>query len=90
MANLRVIKKDIDFLVSEVISDCWIFLYVNTEKSAEDVVEIINDAVELRNNLFTRVNTPDKSNIKAHYKAINKDLLSGVDQLFLRISKLAQ
>lgn len=90
MASLRVIKKDIDYLVSEVVSDCWTFLYINPDKKAEDVVDIINDAVKLRNELFERVNNPSKENVKAHYKAINQDLLNGVDSLFQRISKLTK
>jgi len=90
MASLRVIKKDIDYLVSEVISDCWTFLYINPDKKAEDVVEIINDAITLRNGLFERVNTPVKENAKAHFKAINQDLLTGVDALFQRMSALTK
>ncbi|MDD2583676.1 MAG: hypothetical protein WCR61_03635 [Bacteroidales bacterium] len=90
MASLRVIKKDIDYLVSEVISDCWTFLYINQENKAEDAVAIINDAVEFRDELFSRVNKPDKENVKAHYKAINRDLLTGVDAFFKRISDLIE
>ncbi len=90
MASLRVIKKDIDYLVSEVVSDCWTFLYINPDKKAEDVVDIINDAVKLRNELFERVNNPVKENVKSHYKAINQDLLNGVDSLFQRISGLTK
>lgn len=90
MASLRVIKKDIDYLVSEVVSDCWTFLYINPGKNEEDVIAIINDAVEFRNDLFTRVNKPNKESIKAHYKAVNQDLLAGVDTFFKRISDLTK
>lgn len=90
MASLRVIKKDIDYLVSEVISDCWTFLYINQDSKAEDAVAIINDAVEFRDELFDRVNKPNKENMKAHYKAINKDLITGVDAFFKRISELIE
>ena len=90
MANLRVIKKDIDFLLTEVISDCWAFIYSNPAKKGDEAIEIISDAVELRNNLYDRVNKPEKSNIKAYYKAVNEDLLKGADALFMRISNLAK
>ena len=90
MANLRVIKKDIDFLVSEVISDCWVFLYINEGKKKEEVIAIINEAVDLRNALYGKVNNPDKENIKGHYKNVNKELFTGVDTLFQKVSKLAE
>ncbi|MCK9305452.1 MAG: hypothetical protein PHP30_09935 [Bacteroidales bacterium] len=89
MANLRVIKKDIDFLVTEVISDCWGFIYANEGKKSEEAIEIMSEAVDLRNQLFSKVNSPDKSNIKKHYKAVNQELLKGVDALFVKISNLA-
>lgn len=50
----------------------------------------MNDAIALRNDLFERVNARVKENVKAHFKAINKDLLSGVDGLFQRISALTK
>ncbi len=90
MASLRTIKKDIDFLVSEVISDCWVFMYINPDQKAEEAVAIINDAVTLRNELFERVNIRQKENAKKHFKLINQDLLKGVDALFMRISNLTK
>ena len=90
MSSLRTIKKDIDFLVAEVISDCWVFVYLNPNKKTEEALAVINEAVDLRNELYDRVNNPDKENIKKHYVAINADLLKGVDSLFLKISDLAK
>jgi hypothetical protein len=65
-------------------------LYTNPGKRSEDAVAIINDAVTLRNDLYNRVNKPEKESVKAHYKAINQDLLSGVDSLFHRISDMVK
>ncbi|MEN6618231.1 MAG: hypothetical protein ABFC28_01845 [Rikenellaceae bacterium] len=90
MANLRVVKKDIDFLLGQVISDCWTFIYINPNKKSEAAIEIMNDAIELRNNLYTRVNHPDSKNLKDSYRAVNQDLLKGVDTLFVRISALTK
>ena len=90
MASLRTIKKDIDFLVSEVISDCWVFMYINPEEKTDEAVSIINDAVALRNELFERVNTREIENPKKHFKTVSQDLLKGVDALFIRISELTK
>jgi hypothetical protein len=90
MASLRSIKKDIDFLIEEVISDCCAFMYVFPDKKNEDTVKIIVDAVELRNKLFAEVNNPQDNPKKAYYMAVNKELLEGVDALFQRISELTK
>jgi len=93
MANKRDIKKDVDFLVGEVISDCYTYLLIHGDKNREKVVEIIESIVNKRNDLISRVNNPDKSfdskQVKAHYKAINVELLTTIDDSFSKLSKLS-
>lgn len=91
MASIRVLKKDIDYLVYEVISDCFVYSGLHPEVKADEVSAIIADAVDFRNDLIARVNNPDgKDNpkiVKAYYKTVEKDLLTGVDKLFSRLSE---
>ena len=89
MASIRHIKKDIDYLVSEVVSDCCTFMYLYPEKKQDEALAIINDVIDLRNNLITRVNHPE-GKAKDHYKAIFKDLLTSVDAAFKNISELTK
>lgn len=93
MSSIKNLKKDIDYLVFEVISDCFAFAAVHPDAKDDEVKEILNDAVNLRNDLISRVNNPDgKDNpkiVKSFYKNVNKDLLSGVDNLFERLSALS-
>ncbi len=93
MASLRVLKKDIDYLMDEVVTDSYLSLYFNP-KAKDAIVKIIQDAVELRNRLYDRVNNPveknNKSLVKKHYKAINDDLYSGIDKLFVRLSEASK
>ncbi|HBZ34816.1 MAG TPA: hypothetical protein PLG03_03225 [Bacteroidales bacterium] len=88
MASLRKIKKDIEYLFTEVISDCWTYLYFNKGKNEDKIAEIINDAIDLRNDLFKRINHYDRKNARKTFQEINSDLLKGVDELFVRVSKL--
>jgi hypothetical protein len=92
MASIRGLKKDIDYLVFEVISDCFAFSGVHPDNQSAELSDIITDAVKLRNDLIARVNNPDgKDNpkiLKSYFKLVNKDLLSGVDKLFTRLSAL--
>jgi hypothetical protein len=93
MASVRELKKDIDFLVFEVISDCFVYSNLHPDNKSEELTTLINDAVELRNDLIARVNNPDgKDNpkiVKAYYNSVSKDLMSGVDKLFERLSAIS-
>jgi hypothetical protein len=93
MASIRELKKDIDYLVFEVISDCFVYSNVHPDNKTDELTALISDAVEFRNDLIVRVNNPDgKDNpkiVKAYYKAVQKDLLSGVDKLFEKLSSIS-
>jgi hypothetical protein len=93
MASVRELKKDIDFLIFEVISDCFVFSNLHPENKTDELTGLISDAVEFRNDLIARVNNPDgKDNpkiVKAYYKSVEKDLLQGVDKLFERLSTIS-
>jgi hypothetical protein len=94
MASVRELKKDIDYLVYEVISDCFVFSGLHPDIKSDEVTAIISDAVNFRNDLIARVNNPDgKDNhkiVKAYYKSVEKDLLTGVDKLFSRLSAMTK
>ena len=93
MASIRELKKDIDYLIFEVISDCFVYSNVHPENKTDELSILISDAVEFRNDLIARVNNPDgKDNpkiVKAYYKTVEKDLLTGIDKLFERLSALS-
>lgn len=90
MASIRSLKKDIDYLASEVLLDAQIYLYTNEGKNFESIESIINDTYQLRDDLFCRINSAEKEGAnKAHFRSIKEDLNSGIDSLFERISVLA-
>ena len=93
MASVRELKKDIDYLVFEVISDCFVYSNIHPDNKSDELSKLISDAVEFRNDLIARVNNPDgKDNpkiVKAYYKTVEKDLITGVDRLFERLSALS-
>jgi len=91
MASRRKLKKDIDFLTFEVISDCYNHIYLHSENE-EKVIDIIKETVANRNSLVARVNHPDGKNnpklVKAYYKSIFNDLISNIDKSFTNLSEL--
>jgi len=94
MASVRELKKDVDNLIFELISDCFVYGGVHFDNNADEVSEIISDAVSLRNDLITRINHPVKNDdhkaVKSHYRLVKRDLYIGVDKLFERLSALSK
>ena len=94
MANIRNVKKDIDYLVGEVISDCYTYLYIHGENNRDKIVEIIQEVVDKRNDFFKRVNNPDKEldrkQTRQYFKQIYSDLLETVDNSFTQLSELSK
>lgn len=89
MASIRNLKKDIDYLVFEVVSDCFTYAGVHPGKHTDELSDIVEEAVELRNDLIARVNNPKEKTpvvIKANLLSVRKDLFEGVDKLFGRLS----
>lgn len=94
MGNLRRIKKDIDNSVFEVISDCFVYSELHPDAKTSDVAAIVEDAVNLRNDLISRVNNPqakdDPALVKKHFRSIKEDLDSGTDKLCKRLSDISK
>ncbi len=83
--NLRVIKKDIEYFIGEFIDDCTLFLALNPSQDAEAISKLIDEAVDLYNELKTKVNHPE-GKPKAFYNGIRKELFEGLDALCEKLS----
>ncbi len=93
MASIREIKKDIDYLVSEVISDSFLCLQINSGKKNDEIIEVINQVTDKRNDLFSKINKAPRNNkkeTKAYFKAINNELIENVDNSFEKLSKFIE
>ncbi|MGM9774197.1 MAG: hypothetical protein ACI3Y2_03215 [Candidatus Egerieousia sp.] len=91
MGNLRTIKKDVKYLISEVVDDCVIYLELNGEEKQEKVFDIIGDALDLQDELFDKINCPVKDIKPAvYFKGIIEELLKGVDGFYERLSELSK
>ncbi|MDR0385806.1 MAG: hypothetical protein LBH60_06990 [Prevotellaceae bacterium] len=92
MASVRNLKKDIAYLVGEIIADCQLFIMLNPKQNIDAAYSIIEEAVEMYNLMYDRANHPDGKDspklVRQHYRQLNADLLSQANSLFERISKL--
>jgi len=93
MANIRDIKKEIDGLTNEVISDCFLYLYIHEDKNKKEVTGIMKETLKTRNNLIYKVNhtdAGDKKKIKKHFSKIKNELVEKMDGYFTKLSKISE
>lgn len=93
MANLRNLKKEVDRWVSEIVTDVQLFVYLHPSKKDDEAYSIIEAAIEMRNQLYSRANRPDGKDepklVKLHYRSIKTDLIEQSHRLFERVSQLS-
>ncbi len=89
MANLRNLKKEIDYRLEEFVFDCEMAIYFQPARE-EAVVGIMEKAVALRNALYIKANNPvephNASLVKKYYAALRRDMVSSFGSLFEELS----
>lgn len=88
MANKRDLKKDINYVLGDIIEAVYIWELSNPEKDTKESQKIIDDAINTFDDLIVRVNAKDFDNAKKHFKSINNDLETKGRALIDRINKL--
>ncbi|MGQ1947747.1 hypothetical protein ACT3CD_11680 [Geofilum sp. OHC36d9] len=85
MANVRTLKKDINFLTSELVTQAYMN-QIFFKTSDEELVNQITEALEFRNDLIAKVNHPDgKDNpklIKSYFSKVRKEMVEKFGKLF--------
>ena len=91
MSNLRTLKKEIDYRLEEFVFDCDMAIYMQPSKENE-VFAIMQKGVELRNELYTKVNNPaephNKALVRKYYAALRNEIADGFDKLFEELSNI--
>ena len=89
MANLRNLKKEIDYRLEEVVFDCDMAICFQKEK---EIFEVMQEAVGVRNDLFAKAMNPaephNPSLVRKHYAALRAEMDDVFGKLFEKLSKI--
>ena len=88
MANVRNLKKDINYVLGDIIEAVYVWEYANTDKDTKKSEAIIDEAIETFDELIAKVNAKNVDNARAHFKAINSELETKGRALIEKINKL--
>ena len=88
MANIRNLKKDINYVLGDIIEAVYSWEYLNLDKDTKKSEKIIDEAIKFFDDLILEVNKKDVSNKKEHFKSIGSKLEENGRLLIEKINKL--
>ncbi|MDN3725355.1 hypothetical protein QRD02_13285 [Aequorivita sp. SDUM287046] len=88
MANVRNLKKDINYVLGDIIEAVYIWELTNADKDNKKAEAIIEEAITTFDELITKVNQKDVENKKKHFKAVNMELEERGRNLIDKINSL--
>ena len=88
MASIKNLKKDINYVLGDIIEECytWELLNPTTDSKATDA--IIDEAILAFDSLVEKINIKNVENKKAHFKNITLELEEIANSLLEKINKL--
>lgn len=88
MANKRDLKKDINYVLGDIIEAVYVWEYSNPSKDMKKSEAVIDEAIATFDDLIEKVNDRKVENKKAHFKSINQELETKGRALIEKINKL--
>lgn len=92
MTTRRRLKKEIDYVVSDLVIDCMTYANLYQKPNDKETLQIVEDTMELRNKLRNMANHPEQRNnndsAKAYYDSISQTLIEGIDKGYAKLGKL--
>lgn len=89
MANVKNLKKDINYVLGDIIEAAYVWELTNASKDNKKSEAIVDEAIEVFDALIAKVNAKNVENAKAHFKAISIELETTGNALIEKINKLA-
>jgi hypothetical protein len=88
MANVRNLKKDINYVLGDIIEAVYLFELSTSGKPTPETNALIDEAIAAFDTLITKVNAKNVENKKEHFKQINTELEQAATQLIGKINNL--
>ena len=88
MAKIRNLKKEINYVLGNIIEAVYVWETANPDKNVIDSEVIIDEAIETFDTLIEKVNAKNIGSPKTHFKAIVSELEKKRTALIEKLNKL--
>ncbi len=86
MASVKNLKKDINYVLGDIIEATTIWEFTNTDN--ENAAAIIDEAIAVFDDLMEKVNQKKVENKKQHFAGIRKELEAKANELVDKLNSL--
>ena len=84
MASIKNLKKDINYVLGDIIDECIVSASGDTKK----IEAIVDEAIVVFDELIAKVNAKNIENKKTHFMAIEDELEKKATKLLTKVNKL--
>lgn len=88
MANKRELKRDINYVLGDIIEAAFLHQMANPKEDPAKSNEIVDEAIADFDVLITKMNQKDVDNKKQHFRSIEKELETKASKLIEKINAL--
>lgn len=89
MASIKTLKKEINYQLSDIIEECYVWQMLQDDKKKADKAEkIIDECIGTFDELIGKVNADKIENYKKHFGGIRAELTKKSMALMAKIEKL--
>lgn len=89
MASIRDLKKDVNFVLGDIIEAVYLWEAGSGNKDSEEGSVIIDKAIAVFDDLMVKIHQKDVASSKAHFKEIRAQLETKATELVEDLNKLA-
>ncbi len=89
MASVRDLKKDINYVLGDIIEAVYLVEAANGKQDSKEGLKVIDGAIATFDDLIAKVNKRGVENKKAHYNSVKAELETKAKGLIEDLNKLS-
>lgn len=88
MASIKNLKKDINYVLGDIIEECYAWEIMNPKADKKATDAIMDEAIEAFDTLIDMVHAKNIENKKAHFKGVEAQLEAKATELIAKVNSL--
>lgn len=88
MASKRLLKKDVNYVMGDIIDAAYIHQMANPKEDQAKSEAIVDEAIKDYDELITKINRRDVENKKKHFNEIQQELETKAKALVKKVNAL--